>query len=708
MPWMPVQKWYNSGQMVYAPIIFAAILTNAASLVEAVYGERIGVGFDIEGVVTLPNKRGSWIMAIEDDSGGVLLRNHSPKCDTVFFKPGERLRLCGKTTKNNFGSVLAECTQAVVTAVLPAPVPRPASIGEILDGTFDNKLIQITGTVREVFNDEIDQRWIYLILNCDGQRIAVTFVSESADAARFAAMTDATITVSGVCYLATGLRRLLGRYISCLGPEAISVVSPAPVNPFDVPAIGNEKRISPSEVDKMGRRRMNGRVAAVWSDHNFLLEDAAGECHRIELMDDGPPTYGEYVEVTGLPSTDLYNIHLGSGLWRPTTNETSAVKAGDAAPVLTSDDFHDKKFGRINRFMKHNGRTARFNGTVVGIELGKTKYRNCTILCEDFTINVNSGTAGDLPESVAIGSQVEVTGTCITHAGTWHPSVSFPHVEDTPTVVLRHPEDIKVVAGPPWWTPLRLLVAFVALLALMAAILLWAIALKFVAERRSRQLFKAEIGKAEETLRVGERTRLAVELHDTIAQNLTGAAFQIEAAKDATEPGSEAVSYLTCAEQILKSCRTELRRCIWDLKSNALEVPDLNAAILATVRPIAGNADVHIRFNVPRSRISDVTAHALLRIIRELVANAVHHGHATRIRIAGEIADERLRFSVSDNGCGFDPESCPGPSTGHFGLDGIRERVDAFEGEFSLETAQGKGTRVTVAIGTTKQPCSRK
>ena len=348
--------------------------------------------------------------------------------------------------------------------------------------------------------------------------------------------------------------------------------------------------------------------------------------------------------------------------------------------------------------MKYNGRTARFSGTVVSIELGNVKYRNCTIRCEDFTISVNSGTAGCFPENIAIDSQVEVTGTCVISTGIWHPSVSFPHIEDVPMVVLRGPGDMKIIASPPWWTPFRLLIVIGVLLVFLAAILLWAITLKFVAERRGRQLFRSEIGKAEETLRVDERTRLAVELHDTLAQNLTGAAFQIEAAKEASEPMSEASSYLTCAEHILKSCRTELRRCIWDLRSNALEEPDVAKAILATVRPIAGSAKIAVRFDVPRSRMSDTTAHALLRIIRELVANAVRHGNATQIRIDGEIAEHHLHFSVQDNGCGFDPDVCPDASTGHFGLDGIRERIDKFGGTMTIESKISEGTCVEISL----------
>ena len=57
-----------------------------------------------------------------------------------------------------------------------------------------------------------------------------------------------------------------------------------------------------------------------------------------------------------------------------------------------------------------------------------------------------------------------------------------------------------------------------------------------------------------------------------------------------------------------------------------------------------------------------------------------------------------LKFSVRDNGCGFDPDACPGVLDGHFGLQGIRERVASFEGMMDIQSTPGKGTRVSVSI----------
>ena len=155
------------------------------------------------------------------------------------------------------------------------------------------------------------------------------------------------------------------------------------------------------------------------------------------------------------------------------------------------------------------------------------------------------------------------------------------------------------------------------------------------------------------------------------------------------------------AARTLDSCREELRNCIWDLRNQALEEQDMNAAIRRALQQHFEGAELSVRFNVPRARISDNTAHALMRIVRELAVNAVRHGQATALKVAGSleaIEDGRLLFSVSDNGCGFDPEKRPGIAEGHFGLQGIAERVRRFNGRLTVESAPGKGTRVAVSL----------
>jgi len=101
---------------------------------------------------------------------------------------------------------------------------------------------------------------------------------------------------------------------------------------------------------------------------------------------------------------------------------------------------------------------------------------------------------------------------------------------------------------------------------------------------------------------------------------------------------------------------------------------------------------------VPRTILSESAAHDTLRIIRELATNALRHGQARLLRIAGEYRDGLVRFSVRDDGTGFDPSTARGPADGHFGLQGIRERVKDRNGELVIESAPGQGTKVTVTL----------
>ena len=96
--------------------------------------------------------------------------------------------------------------------------------------------------------------------------------------------------------------------------------------------------------------------------------------------------------------------------------------------------------------------------------------------------------------------------------------------------------------------------------------------------------------------------------------------------------------------------------------------------------------------------IGGIKTHALIRIIRELASNAVTHGAAKTIRIAGALEDGLLHISVKDDGSGFDTQNHPGTAEGHFGLDGIRERVSRLDGTFEITSSPGKGTSALITL----------
>jgi signal transduction histidine kinase len=190
-----------------------------------------------------------------------------------------------------------------------------------------------------------------------------------------------------------------------------------------------------------------------------------------------------------------------------------------------------------------------------------------------------------------------------------------------------------------------------------------------------------------------------VELHDSVAQNLAGVSLQIDAAlRNLHVDRDKMIHNLSLASTILKTSREELRNCLWDLRNHALDEQDLNTAIRQTLKPIVDDVKVSINFDFPRNKLSDNTAHAVLRIIRELVANSIRHGKAKNIIIDGYRQKDGIVFSVTDDGCGFDENTVLGPSEGHFGLAGIRERLNALSGKMAIERTIDKCTKITVTL----------
>jgi len=246
------------------------------------------------------------------------------------------------------------------------------------------------------------------------------------------------------------------------------------------------------------------------------------------------------------------------------------------------------------------------------------------------------------------------------------------------TVILITPSDqIRVVAHATWWTSGRLLVVFSVLCVFFLVLLI------------RNHIRRRELG-----VKIGERTRFAVELHDSLSQNLEGLACQVAATKGLIkEDPSSAAAFLGTAERMLDSCRTELKRCLFDLRGDALEEKDFSRAIEQTLATsLIDVGSVVLEFPVGRDELDDYIAHSVLCIVRELVSNAVRHGKARTVNVRGKIRDGRILFSVLDDGLGFDTANRPGPESGHFGLAGIADRVRHLGGELRVDSHPGGPT----------------
>ena len=594
------------------------------------------------------------------------------------------------------GEPYAEASAVDILARDAPPPPERVALAGLDPDRHDLVFLETAGEVVDAGPDEMDERYAVLVLAAGGRTLLVFVPARPGFDA--GALVGAKVEAAGLFWKSlSGVRKFAGPVLAAASADDVRVVAPPP-DPFAAPELENLRYVSPSAVSGRGRRTARGRVAATWGRNKALVRTADGRGILAELSGGAAaPPCGAWVAVSGLPRTDTLQIRLALAFVReePEPAETPAEPA--AVPLA---EVVRKTGGRVSYQAQYAGCPVFFEGRVVAPSSAGDAPGTFLVDADGVLATVDAGAApGAAPDDLAEGAVVRVSGVCILENSPWSPENVFPRVEGFRVVVVA-PDGVRVLRRPPWWTTGRLAAAAAVLLAVLLAVLVWNRALERLAARRGRELLRARLDRERATLRVAERTRLAAELHDSLSQCLGGLAFQIAAARSlAAEDAPRAGQCLDAAERMLQSSRTELQRCLFDLRGAALDEPDFAKAVSAAISPIAGDAEIDVRLaGVRRDRLSDTVAHAAICIARELVSNALRHGGARRVAVEGAERGDTLAFSVRDDGRGFDPARRAGPAEGHFGLEGVRERVRRLGGSFRIESAPGAGAAASVEL----------
>jgi len=230
--------------------------------------------------------------------------------------------------------------------------------------------------------------------------------------------------------------------------------------------------------------------------------------------------------------------------------------------------------------------------------------------------------------------------------------------------------------------------------------LLWALY-----QLRLRQLAQRFNMRLEE--RVGERTRIARDLHDTLLQSFHGVMLHFQTGinllPEPAEPRTaEARKTLEKAMHQAKRAIVEGREAIQGLRSSVAETNDLALAMRTLGEELAANAN-STAFQVdvegaPRD-LHPILRDEVYRITGEGIRNAFRHADAKQIEVEIHYDDRWLRVRVRDDGKGIDPKLITEDGReGHFGLRGMRERAKLIGGNLTVWSELGAGTEVELSI----------
>jgi signal transduction histidine kinase len=196
-----------------------------------------------------------------------------------------------------------------------------------------------------------------------------------------------------------------------------------------------------------------------------------------------------------------------------------------------------------------------------------------------------------------------------------------------------------------------------------------------------------------------ERERLARELHDSLGHALVALSVQLEAVQRlyAVDP-ARASAQVDAMKDLTRASMAELRRALEGLRTPGLGDRSLPQALHALSREVGARAGMEIRCQVAEGTdaLGPAVSEALWRMAQEALTNVEKHAHARHVQVSVEMTPHAVIMRISDDGCGLPPDSAS--RSGHYGLRGMRERLEGLGGTLTLHSNGQRGTLVEACL----------
>lgn len=229
----------------------------------------------------------------------------------------------------------------------------------------------------------------------------------------------------------------------------------------------------------------------------------------------------------------------------------------------------------------------------------------------------------------------------------------------------------------------------------------WLLLLHDITARRRAQ---AQRLKEQQMLAViGERERLARELHDNLGQVFAFVGTQGQTARLLLARGDveAADAHMARLVEVAREADTDIRESILGLRTRLVE-QGISSALSSYLDGYRQRHGIHIRLNAPPEladcAMDPLVEIQLLRIIQEALTNVRKHARASSVCIDFTLQNSHALVSLQDDGCGFDLPTVRGNSVGRFGLRVMQERAEEVGGTVELDSKPGQGTKVMVKV----------
>lgn len=590
----------------------------------------------------------------------------------------------------------------------PLPVARPLDRARFLSGVEAGQRIEARGIVLGF--SPMNDGWRLRVQSGPDTLLVLLFKDVIRDPT---AILNAEVTVRGTAGSGFNTR---GEFVGALilvsiadGLVVDKTTAPSPLLPPLVPL--DQLRVFRHEPVKTSRVRIQGTVTFALPGEFYYVQEGT-RAVRVDTRSAVSLSIGDRVEadgyvnmarfVGGLGGADIRKIGVGLApkpvIISPEEIMVLNAVAAEAGQAAEPHDF--------------DGHLIRFRAQLLAVQSapeGKPAWRRLTLKHENMILGaiLHQGDAAAL-DAMQPDSELEVTGIAQLEFGVAEGGRVFlrPVRMD---VALRSAADVVVVRAPSWWTAGRLLALLAVGALLLGGALVWAWQLRRQVRRKTQDLAKEMSARRDAAVEfqatTRERNRLAANLHDTLLQTMGGIGFQLEACDaEAAAPRQVGalVTHMEVARRMLDHAVDELRGSVWALRSLPMQGLTL-PQVLSSLAERAGaghEARIEVRTEGDLSHVPDFVAGNLLLAAQEALHNALKHGRSHTVTLEARPADKTgwIVLVVRDDGVGFEPGTQAGPSQGHFGLAGMRERMERLDGTLRIESVPGQGTTLTLEV----------